>query len=62
MLNTIIDVIKKILVSAFIIYGYNVLVVPLNLNIPINIITILMITIFGIPSLFSFSIILLLVY
>lgn len=49
---------QKILVSSFLLYGYNVIVAPLSLIIPINVITVLALTIFGIPALFSFILIL----
>lgn len=62
MLRKIFNIIKKIVVSAFILYGYNLLVGPLNLYIPINIITVLLLTIFGIPSLISLIVILLIVF
>ncbi len=62
MLRKIFNIIKKIVVSAFILYGYNLLVGPLNLYIPINIITVLLLTIFGIPALISLIVILLIVF
>ncbi len=62
MLKKIFNIIKKIVVSAFILYGYNLLVGPLNLYIPINIITVLLLTIFGIPALISLIVILLIVF
>jgi len=54
--------VKKIVLSAFMLYGYNMLVSPLNIIIPINYITVLSISILGIPALISFSLILLFVY
>ncbi|MCI8446765.1 MAG: hypothetical protein HFH31_04640 [Bacilli bacterium] len=53
---------KRIIVSGFILYGFNIIVAPLNIMIPLNIITILALAILGIPALFSFLIILLLIY
>lgn len=45
---------KKIIFSCFLLYGFNLLAVPLNILIPINIITVLTISILGVPALFSF--------
>jgi len=53
---------KRIIVSGFILYGFNIIVAPLNIMIPLNIITVLALAILGIPALFSFLIILLLIY
>lgn len=62
MLKKIIQVIRRIIVSAFLLYGYNLIVSPLNLAIPINIITVGLLTIFGIPALLSLIVILVLVF
>lgn len=43
-------ILKRVIISAFILYGYNIMVTPLDLFIPINIITLTFITIFGIPA------------
>lgn len=57
MLKKIVKVLKKIIFSSFLLYGYNILIEPLGLIIPINIITVGIISIFGIPALFSFILI-----
>ncbi len=44
---------KRIVFSGFLIYGYNILAAPLNVIIPINIITILAISMLGFPALLS---------
>ena len=62
MMNTIINIIKKIIVSSFLLYGYNLISVTLGLIIPINIITVLILVIFGYPSLFSLILIQVLIY
>jgi len=62
MLKKILKVLKKIIVSAFFIYGYNIIAAPLSLVIPINLITVLAVSLFGIPALLSFIIILLLIF
>ena len=62
MLKKIFLVIKKIIMSAFLLYGYNLIASPLGCIIPINIFTVAIITFLGFPSLFSLIIILLIVY
>lgn len=62
MIRLIGNIIKKIVVSTFLLYGFNLIVAPLNIIIPINIITVLAISVLGLPALFSFLIILILIY
>lgn len=62
MLKNLCLLVKRIIVSAFILYGYNLIVTPLNLTIPINIITVSLLTIFGIPALLSLIVILVLLF
>ena len=50
MLKRIFLIIKKIILSILLIYAYNKLALPLNVVIPINIVTVLMVFICGIPS------------
>lgn len=57
MIKKLILLIKKLVFSFFLLYAYNVIVEPLNLNIPINIITLSLLTIFGVPALVSLIII-----
>lgn len=53
---------KKIIFSSFFLYGYNLIAAPLSLFIPINIFTILILSILGIPALFGLIIIKLIIY
>lgn len=46
MLKKIIKIIKKIIISIIVLYGYNVVTQSFNLNIPINVITVSIIAIF----------------
>lgn len=62
MLKNILNFIKRIVFSSFLLYGYNLLINPLNLVIPINVITIFSIAIFGIPAFVSFIFIYLIVF
>lgn len=61
MLNKLIKLLKKIIVSFFILYGYN-LIVPMKAIIPINIITVSLLTLFNFPALICLIIIKILIY
>ena len=50
-MKKILKIIKKIILSGFLLYGYNLIAAPLDLIIPINYITLLVTTILGIPGL-----------
>ena len=47
------NTLKKIVFSGFLLYGYNILSTPLNIPIPINVVTILIVSILGFPALLS---------
>lgn len=53
MLKKIFQILKKIVFSMFLIYGYNLIAVPLGILVPLNILTVLYVTIFGVPALLS---------
>ena len=61
MIKRIIKYIKKLIMSFFMLYGYN-LIVPAKAIIPINIITVLLLTIFSVPALIILIIVKLLIY
>ena len=44
--------IKKIIFGVFLLYGYNLIAVSLGLMIPINIFTVLVVSLFDIPAMF----------
>lgn len=46
MFKSILKLIKKVVISIIVLYGYNLATQSLNLNIPINIITVIVVTIF----------------
>ncbi|MBP3841220.1 MAG: pro-sigmaK processing inhibitor BofA family protein [Bacilli bacterium] len=52
-MKKIIDGLKRIMFSCFLLYGYNLIAINFNLVIPINIFTILFITLLGAPGLFA---------
>lgn len=62
MLNKIINVLKRIVFSSFLLYGYNLIAFSLGIIIPINIITVLILVVLGYPSLFSLILIQTLIY
>lgn len=54
MLKKIFNVIKKVVFYSFLLYGYNLVAFPLGVVVPINLITVGSMTIFGVPALLSF--------
>jgi len=62
MFKKIFNLIKKIVFSVFLIYGFNLIAEPLNLIIPINAITVGLITILGMPALLSLILIYFIVF
>ena len=53
MLKKIYHIIKKIVFGVFVLYGYNLIAVSFDLVIPINFITILLVSFLGLPALFA---------
>ena len=62
LLKLILKVIKRIIISSFLLYGYNILVQPIGLIVPINIFTIAVISILGVPALLSLIFIMIFIY
>ena len=62
MLKKIFSVLKKVIYSSFLIYGYNMIAAPLNLIIPLNLVTVSLVMVLGFPSLISLIIIISLVF
>lgn len=54
-------ILKQFLLAPFILYIYNLIAVPLNLIIPINIITIFIVGLLGIPGLITLIVFLLII-
>lgn len=52
MLKKLFDLIKKFILAVLLIYAYNKMTLPMDLFIPMNIFTILLVTFCGIPSIF----------
>ena len=59
MLKKLFNVIKKIIMAAFLLYGFNLIMSPLSIIVPINIITILVVSTLGFSGLLGLIIILL---
>ena len=53
---------KKILLSFFILYGFNVIAANFNILIPINVITVLLVSLLGLPMLFSLVLLFVMLY
>ncbi len=52
-MKKIFDCFKRVIISGFILYGYNLIAVNFNMMLPINVITLLSITFLGTPALFA---------
>ena len=50
MLKKVFDIAKKIILSVLLIYTYNKLAIPLDIIIPINVVTVLLVYFCGMPS------------
>ena len=61
-LKKIYEILKRIIISVFLLYSFNLVMSPLEIMIPINMITVVGITVLGFPALLSFLVILLFIY
>jgi len=59
MLKKLYNVIKKIILSAFILYGFNLIMSPLSIIVPINIITVTIVACLGFSGLLGLIMIML---
>ncbi|MBQ9072076.1 MAG: pro-sigmaK processing inhibitor BofA family protein [Bacilli bacterium] len=62
MLKILFKIIKRIVISSFLLYGYNLLVQPIGLIIPINVFTVGALSILGVPALLCLIFIMVLIY
>lgn len=62
MLKSVFKIIKRVIISSFLLYGYNLLVQPIGIIIPINIFTVGALSILGVPALFCLIFIMVLIY
>lgn len=61
-MKKILDLVKKVVLSFVILYGFNTIGINFNLIIPINIITISLITLLGFPALLSLVLLLVIAF
>ena len=47
------DIIKRVIISGFLLYGYNLIAVNFNMILPINFITLFSVTFLGAPALIA---------
>lgn len=57
MLKSIFKVFKRIIFSVFLLYSFNLIALPMGVIIPINFVTVLFLVVLGVPALFSFILI-----
>jgi len=50
MLSLILRAVKKVIIAIFLLYGLNLIISSLNILIPINVITVALVAILGIPG------------
>lgn len=62
MLKIILKAVKKIIIGMIILFGYNTFLSSLNLMIPINVVTIIIASLFDVPGIIGLAIFLLLNY
>ena len=51
MINILFKAVRKVVIAIFMLYGLNLIIASLNIVIPINLITISLITLLGLPGL-----------
>lgn len=52
-MKNILILLKKVVISYIVLYGYNLIAVNFNMIIPINFMTVLLVTLLGVPSLMA---------
>lgn len=62
MLKFFVSIVKKIILGFIILYGYNMIAVNFNLVLPINIVTVLLVSFLGFPALFSLTLLYFIIY
>jgi hypothetical protein len=62
MIKKIFSLLKRTILGGFILYAYNIMASPLNLLIPINLVTLGIIGVFGIPAIPFLALILIIIY
>ena len=62
MFEKIYKISKTLILAAFLLYGYNIIATPLNLIIPINILTVCLVALLGVPALFGMVLLMIIVF
>ena len=62
MFKQLLTLVRKIIVSSFMIYGFNLIAGSFGLMIPINLFTVLLVSCLGLPAIFSLILILLMMF
>ena len=52
-MKKIVTIVKRIVISGFLLYGYNLIAVNFNMILPINFITLFSVSFFGTPALIA---------
>lgn len=52
-MKKIVEIVKKIVISGFFLYGYNLIAVNFNMILPINFVTLLSVAFLGAPALIA---------
>lgn len=53
MIKKLFFVVKKVIMACILIYAYDSLTLPLDVMIPINFFTVLLVSVFGVPAMFG---------
>ncbi len=61
MIKKVINALRKVIVAFLVLYGFNILVSSINIFIPINVISVLIVSILGIPGLLSLVVLFLII-
>ena len=61
-MKKLLSLLRKVIFSFFILYGFNMIAGDFNIIIPINVITISLVSFLGFPALFSLVLLFVLVY
>ena len=61
-MKIIVSILKKIILGFIILYGYNMIAVQFNMVMPINVLTVLLVSFLGFPALFALVLLFVLVF
>ena len=61
-MKIIVSILKKIILGFIILYGYNMIAVQFNMVMPMNVLTVLLVSFLGFPALFALVLLFVLVF